>query len=1214
MNSRIWGTLGLLLLAASLHAQRVDTIVSTNLSEPSGIATDNTGLYIADSKKNCILKYTSEGAILVLAGKSGLTGAGYADDIGTRAQFNDPKGMVYSAARNGLVIADYGNSAIRFLDLTTRNVTTLGGIGQQDGWADGGVGTSQFSFPASVDIDTNSGTIYVADFGNGLIRAIDSATNTTTYIDLAAASPTLLSGPSAVAVGSPGRLWVADSLNNVIWLVTSNAGGVTAKAIAGQFGNRGTNDADIGIQGRMSEPWSILWRGWLGDNADLMVSDSGNNILRRIFYNTNADVLDYSIATFTGSPGQAGSEDGLIPFATFNRPMGMAIEPLSGGFYIADAAASRIRLYSENTKAVTRVPDPRIGYVTFLIDPMTGAVSVIFNDLTGTGKTFNNFPLIVCMESDVNATVNYTSGSAPLVNVAVPTASSPTASVMPSGATVNDVPASFSRIPPDMFIRAQARKSDGSPPSYEVHAEFKFQCGSPLVVGINSADLQVSDITTNATLYYTLDGSEPTTNSAVVSNGKLSFAIEADVTLKVKAFNESEHFLPSNTTAVDLKLADYLANRLIWGYPSDEGSSKFIGAAGQTFFAPVGLTMIPGQAIYSFQFDAAIVRETTTPWTPTMGFHSDLKEKIANTYFDLDQSLYAQDLVATNLVLTTNEFGTNMVIVRDLSEVTGPILASNYVNTVAVGWNEVFPNNSLYDSLLQDLVSYSAPHDIVHAKDGRTVLGSFWFHIPTNVQPDSIYQIQLQNAAGTDKSARPILMQMMTNGSLAEGAINAMKQVKIADAPPKYLVGSILPFRWFNAGDFGSNTIVGGDVVQAFEAAVYHLRTPTASDMFNAMDSADATVVTNWANTPAAEFNSINSMVRGDGVIDLNDLYVTFRRSLDPALTWYNRYWTNGVLTNEPTPNLLAAPTNLLRKSTLTAARWVAASRSVVSGPHSLKITGSDMRATVGQTLAVPVNAEIIGDAPIRTFLMSVKVVALDGSPAITNPISFYETDNLVTSSRYTLSDAPNSYAVVTLDSTVDGVYGTNQMGTILVDLPAGVTTNSSYLVHFDRFSASPNGLALFPTVKQDSLVTLSDRSGSSWQDGIPDAWRLRYFGTVSNLLSAATADADGDGVSNMDEYAAGTNPVDPLSKPQIAQPPSRPILGLVGVSSDPIPSFTLQWPTESGRSYVVETSLDMLGTNWVAVSTNLIGTGTMTQFTDTNATGQTKFYRVKAQ
>jgi hypothetical protein len=46
--------------------------------------------------------------------------------------------------------------------------------------------------------------------------------------------------------------------------------------------------------------------------------------------------------------------------------------------------------------------------------------------------------------------------------------------------------------------------------------------------------------------------------------------------------------------------------------------------------------------------------------------------------------------------------------------------------------------------------------------------------------------------------------------------------------------------------------------------------------------------------------------------------------------------------------------------------------------------------------------------------------------------------------------------------------------------------------------------------------------------DGIPDAWELAYFGNITNAV--AGADADGDGMSNLDEYRAGTNPTNALS------------------------------------------------------------------------------------
>ena len=46
--------------------------------------------------------------------------------------------------------------------------------------------------------------------------------------------------------------------------------------------------------------------------------------------------------------------------------------------------------------------------------------------------------------------------------------------------------------------------------------------------------------------------------------------------------------------------------------------------------------------------------------------------------------------------------------------------------------------------------------------------------------------------------------------------------------------------------------------------------------------------------------------------------------------------------------------------------------------------------------------------------------------------------------------------------------------------------------------------------------------------DGLPDFWEMNYTGSTTNM--SATADPDGDGMINRDEYVAGTDPLDPLS------------------------------------------------------------------------------------
>src|SRR5262249_50901583 len=45
--------------------------------------------------------------------------------------------------------------------------------------------------------------------------------------------------------------------------------------------------------------------------------------------------------------------------------------------------------------------------------------------------------------------------------------------------------------------------------------------------------------------------------------------------------------------------------------------------------------------------------------------------------------------------------------------------------------------------------------------------------------------------------------------------------------------------------------------------------------------------------------------------------------------------------------------------------------------------------------------------------------------------------------------------------------------------------------------------------------------------DGLPDSWELTYFG---NLTNTATANFDGDGSSNLQEFLDGTNPTNSAS------------------------------------------------------------------------------------
>jgi hypothetical protein len=193
------------------------------LSCPYGVAVDAGGnLYIADTFNSRIRK-VSNGVITTVAGSGGYS---YGGDNGpaTSAKLNSPSAVAVDAGGN-LYIADTTNDRIR--KVSNGVITTVAGGGSVLG--DNGPATSaQLSYPQGIAVDA-AGNLYIGDTYNQRVREVSNGVITTVAGngmagfsgDNGAAPSAELDGPEGIAVDAAGNLYVADTGNGRIRVVSS---------------------------------------------------------------------------------------------------------------------------------------------------------------------------------------------------------------------------------------------------------------------------------------------------------------------------------------------------------------------------------------------------------------------------------------------------------------------------------------------------------------------------------------------------------------------------------------------------------------------------------------------------------------------------------------------------------------------------------------------------------------------------------------------------------------------------------------------------------------------------------------------------------------------------------------------------------------------------------------------------------------------------------
>src|SRR3569623_968321 len=308
---------------------------------------------------------------------------GHIDGAAGKARFGDPFALAI-APDGALYVADAGDTnRIRKVD-AGGNVTTLPGA---------------FDTPSGIALD-RAGNVIVADTGANAVRRIDPAGTVTTLagdgtpgLRDGAAAQARFDGPIGVAADDKGNVYVADSYNDRIRLITPDG---RVRTLAG--GDAPGFADGQGAAAAFDTPTALA----LDRHGALLVADTGNDAIREVAPDGRVSTLartdrNDGAGLLKGPIGLAPTWDGYLyvacprgrivqlsttgdlraqtgPGATTGNaalrlvgPTGVAIDR-AGALYVADASAYAIRRLAPRRADATAVATPLRSAPPALVD------------------------------------------------------------------------------------------------------------------------------------------------------------------------------------------------------------------------------------------------------------------------------------------------------------------------------------------------------------------------------------------------------------------------------------------------------------------------------------------------------------------------------------------------------------------------------------------------------------------------------------------------------------------------------------------------------------------------------------------------------------------------------------------------------------------------------------------------------------------------------
>ncbi len=363
----------LLFVVLTLHAEVTYTITTVaggaysgdgrrataaQIGSAEGLALDSAGnLYIADALDHRIRKVTPDGRIATIAGDGH---RGFRGDGGpaSEAQLDQPYGLALDAAGN-LYVADLGNARVRRISPDGKIATVAGGGSLPAPDAGDALG-ARFQQPRDVAVDA-AGNLYISDFADHRVYRVDPGGAIHRFAGTgqpgalaAAQAPALetpLRSPAGLAVDRLGRVYIADSDNGAVRVVSN--GRIGTVAVSRQLVQPAALALDpAGVLYVSDRSGFITAAGSASAPAPEVVSpralcfDRAGNLYAgdTIPYGTRWAGVVYRGAAIVAGDGtfRPPDDDRAAVLAHIEAPSGLALDA-SGALYISDRGNGRVR-------------------------------------------------------------------------------------------------------------------------------------------------------------------------------------------------------------------------------------------------------------------------------------------------------------------------------------------------------------------------------------------------------------------------------------------------------------------------------------------------------------------------------------------------------------------------------------------------------------------------------------------------------------------------------------------------------------------------------------------------------------------------------------------------------------------------------------------------------------------------------------------------------